>query len=180
MMTLPLEFIAKVMPLLASDKDGEVVNAARKITKKLAEAKHDWHDVVKALTDRQGVFDVDPWPPTRPAQSPFPWGMDIGAEIRRAEETMRREAMRHAAAEAAQREARREAWEAGKVLRAQILDLAPKMMETGFALYAAEAQFLQTLLDLAHQYVSVQLSAKQAKWWVDIVNRWAAKEESHG
>lgn len=191
MMALPLEFIAKIMPLFASDKDGEVLSAVHKVTKKLKEAGHDWHDVVKALTGGPVVFGFDPARPTQPAQSPFPWGdMPLDEMMRRAAETIKRDNMdrqrRQTAAEQDTRrreaEENRRKNEAGKVLRAEILRLVPRMMETGFAAHAAEANFMHTLLELAHRDISVWLSPKQAKWWGDIVNRWAAKkeEESHG
>jgi hypothetical protein len=43
--------LAKLIPLLGSDKDGEVVAAARAIGRALQSAKADWHDLVRVLTD---------------------------------------------------------------------------------------------------------------------------------
>jgi hypothetical protein len=45
--------LAKLLPMLASDKDGEVVATARAIGRTLSAAKADWHDLVRALTERQ-------------------------------------------------------------------------------------------------------------------------------
>ena len=41
--------LKKLVPMLGSDRDGEVANAARVITKILKESGLDWHDVVKKL-----------------------------------------------------------------------------------------------------------------------------------
>jgi hypothetical protein len=42
--------LGKLIPLLASDKDGEVLAAARAIGRTLKSAKSDFHDLVAALT----------------------------------------------------------------------------------------------------------------------------------
>lgn len=44
--------LAKLLPLLASDKDGEVVGTAPVIGRMLSAAKADWHDLVHALTEQ--------------------------------------------------------------------------------------------------------------------------------
>jgi hypothetical protein len=44
--------IAKLLPLLASDKDGEVVATARAIGRTLSAAGADWHDLVAVLRER--------------------------------------------------------------------------------------------------------------------------------
>lgn len=49
MAPLPVEKLAKLIPLLASDHDGEVVSAARAISRALKAATCDFHDIVKAL-----------------------------------------------------------------------------------------------------------------------------------
>ena len=41
----------KIIPLLASDKDGEVLAAVHALNRALAESKYDWHDVVRAITN---------------------------------------------------------------------------------------------------------------------------------
>jgi hypothetical protein len=41
--------LKKLVPMLGSDRDGEVANAARVITKILKESGLDWHDVTKKL-----------------------------------------------------------------------------------------------------------------------------------
>jgi hypothetical protein len=41
--------LAKLLPLLSSDKDGEVVAAARAIGRTLAASGADWHDLIKVL-----------------------------------------------------------------------------------------------------------------------------------
>jgi hypothetical protein len=43
--------LAKILPLLASDKDGEVIATARAIGRMLAGAQADWHDLVRVLTE---------------------------------------------------------------------------------------------------------------------------------
>ena len=45
--------LAKLLPLLASDKDGEVVNAAQAIRRLLATVKLDFHDLVAFLTGNE-------------------------------------------------------------------------------------------------------------------------------
>jgi hypothetical protein len=51
----PLNQIAprlkKLLLMLSSDRDGEVVNAARLIGSTLRDAGHDWHDLAGALTE---------------------------------------------------------------------------------------------------------------------------------
>ena len=49
--------LAKLLPLLASDKDGEVVATARAIGRTLAAAGADWHDLVRMLTESPAVED---------------------------------------------------------------------------------------------------------------------------
>lgn len=48
---LPVESLRKLVPLLASDHDGEVVNAARAIGRALKAAKCDWHDLTRSMTE---------------------------------------------------------------------------------------------------------------------------------
>jgi len=43
--------LAKLLPLLSSDQDGEVIAAARAISRALASVGADWHDLVKVLTE---------------------------------------------------------------------------------------------------------------------------------
>lgn len=50
MAPLPADKLAKLIPLLASDHDGEVVSAARAIGRALKAANCDFHDIVKALS----------------------------------------------------------------------------------------------------------------------------------
>ena len=45
--------LAKLLPMLASDKDGEVVNAAQAIKRLLASVKLDFHDLVTFLTGNE-------------------------------------------------------------------------------------------------------------------------------
>src|SRR5262245_32562183 len=47
--------LAKLIPRLSSDKDGEVLGAARAIGRVLASAEADWHDLVRVLTDPPAV-----------------------------------------------------------------------------------------------------------------------------
>lgn len=44
-----MDQLAKLLPLLASDKTGEVVNAASRIVQVLAKVRLDWHDLVEVL-----------------------------------------------------------------------------------------------------------------------------------
>jgi hypothetical protein len=54
--------LKKLLLMLSSDREGEVVNAARLIGFTLQDAGHDWHDLAGALTD--------PTAPPRPKWSP--------------------------------------------------------------------------------------------------------------
>jgi hypothetical protein len=67
-MTVRLDQIAprlkKLLLMLSSDRDGEVVNAARLIGSTLQDAGRDWHDLAGALTAAA--------PQTRPKQPPPP------------------------------------------------------------------------------------------------------------
>lgn len=42
--------LAKLIPLLGSDKDGEVIATVRAIGRTLESTKADWHDLARALT----------------------------------------------------------------------------------------------------------------------------------
>lgn len=46
------EKLAKLLPMLGSDQDGEVANAARQIKKALANEKLDFHDLVHTISRR--------------------------------------------------------------------------------------------------------------------------------
>ncbi|NHT77533.1 hypothetical protein G8E10_17605 [Rhizobiaceae bacterium CRRU44] len=52
-----VERIAKLMPLLASDKEGEVINAARAMVKALRRENRDLHDVVRLIASPQTTID---------------------------------------------------------------------------------------------------------------------------
>lgn len=58
--------VGKILPLLASDKVGEVANAAGQLTKVLASVQLDLHDVVALLNEEpvpkptNGLFETDP------------------------------------------------------------------------------------------------------------------------
>lgn len=54
--------VAKLLPLLSSDKDGEVANTARAIGRALVAAGNDWHD----LTDLVRNGQVGPQHPDEP------------------------------------------------------------------------------------------------------------------
>jgi hypothetical protein len=59
-----MDRLAKLLPLLASDKAGEVTNAANRIAHVLANAKLDWHDLVEFLRqDPEHVRLRNSWAP---------------------------------------------------------------------------------------------------------------------
>jgi hypothetical protein len=67
--------ISKLLPLLASDKDGEVLGAARAIHRTLQSAGSDLHDLAARLSRDNAPPDpeLDADPPPQ-AQKPPPWG----------------------------------------------------------------------------------------------------------
>jgi hypothetical protein len=68
-MTARLDQIAprlkKLLLMLSSDREGEVVNAARLIGSTLQDAGHDWHDLAGALVDSAARSQPKPSPPPR-------------------------------------------------------------------------------------------------------------------
>lgn len=51
-MAVPVEELAKLVPLLGSSSDGEVLAAVRAIERKLKRDGHDWHDLARVLQGR--------------------------------------------------------------------------------------------------------------------------------
>jgi hypothetical protein len=68
-MTARLDQIAprlkKLLLMLSSERDGEVVNAARLIGSTLQNAGHDWHDLAGALVDPAARSQPKPRPAPR-------------------------------------------------------------------------------------------------------------------
>ena len=63
--------LGMLIPLLASNHDGEVVATARAISRTLASAGADWHDLASAVTG-PSAQQREPPPPPRPWQ-PTSW-----------------------------------------------------------------------------------------------------------
>ena len=61
--------LARLIPLLSSDKDGEVFGAARAIGRTLHSAGLDWHDLAGAVTERQPLAALI----LRSEQAPGQW-----------------------------------------------------------------------------------------------------------
>lgn len=51
-MVVPVEELAKLVPLLGSSSDGEVLAVVRAIGRKLKREGHDWHDLARVLQGR--------------------------------------------------------------------------------------------------------------------------------
>jgi hypothetical protein len=66
--------LKKLLLMLSSDGDGEVVNAARLIESTLRDAGHDWHDLAGALTEPTAAPQPK-WsrPPPRDDSAPLDW-----------------------------------------------------------------------------------------------------------
>lgn len=67
--------LAKIIPMLSSPNDGEVVNTARAIERTLKSAGLDWHDFAKALTalamaPSSAAPEPSPKPPRQDWESP--------------------------------------------------------------------------------------------------------------
>ena len=66
--------LAKIIPMLSSPNDGEVVNTARAIERTLKGIGADWHDLAKALTApamaRPEAAEPKPKPPRQDWESP--------------------------------------------------------------------------------------------------------------
>ena len=62
--------LEKLLPLLASDRDGEVVATAAAITRTLKRAGADWHDLAKALarTEPPGAIEPVCWRDIPPSE----------------------------------------------------------------------------------------------------------------
>ena len=56
-----MDQLAKLLPLLSSDKSGEAAAAAGRATYILAKAKLDWHDLVKILQEQPSSFRTNSW-----------------------------------------------------------------------------------------------------------------------
>ncbi len=70
--------LRKLLPLLASDKDGEVLGAARAIHRTLQSAGSDLHDLAARLADNnEPDLELDPDPPPQ-AWKPPPWRNPAG------------------------------------------------------------------------------------------------------
>ena len=63
--------LAKLIPLLASDKDGEVVAAARAIERALGAVGKDHHDLTALLVGRQSGWTPGRWRQTSPTTGTF-------------------------------------------------------------------------------------------------------------
>jgi hypothetical protein len=57
-MPLDKRKLALLIPMLGSNSDGEVANAARLIRKVLAEAKMDWHDLAKLIVGNITITEL--------------------------------------------------------------------------------------------------------------------------
>jgi hypothetical protein len=66
------ERLKKLLLMLSSDRDGEVVNAARLIDSTLRTTGSDWHDLAGALTER-GARPRPQRPPPLRDESPANW-----------------------------------------------------------------------------------------------------------
>ncbi len=76
-----IEKISAILPRLASDHDGEVVATARAVSRVLASAKSDWHDVVAAFERGAKALEPPKEQPRRQPASPPEW-IDLTASER--------------------------------------------------------------------------------------------------
>jgi hypothetical protein len=65
--------LKKLLLMLSSERDGEVVNAARLIGSTLQNAGHDWHDLAGALTDPAASSRPKPLPRDDYDSDPADW-----------------------------------------------------------------------------------------------------------
>ena len=61
--------IVKLIPLLGSDKPGEVLATVAAIDRRLKATNRDWHDLAEALTDTDSVDEAPAMPDWRTAVS---------------------------------------------------------------------------------------------------------------
>lgn len=62
--------LSKLLPMLSSDKEGEIVAAAGAITRTLTSAGFDWHDLTNRLSMPTPQQEVSPPPPQRGKPNP--------------------------------------------------------------------------------------------------------------
>lgn len=136
MAPLPVDKLAKLIPMLSSDMDGEVVAASRAIMRALKSAGCDIHDLTKAITaPAQPVQTESVKNPYPPRQSyPEPAREDEAAD-----------------------------WYIIELYSLDLLETDLSEKEEGFVL-----QMRQLLLRRGDDF---SMSAKQRKWFLDIVNR---------
>lgn len=132
--------LGKVLPLLSSDKDGEVVAAARAVSRILREAKLDWHDLSATI-----VAEID--------------SASSGARAKRAPSGPPNDT----SASDPWKDIKEEHWFDSDHLD----DVCVRVRKHGRLSSNAE-QFLSGLQERAEKFMSVKLSEKQFAWLADL------------
>lgn len=147
---LPISKLQKLIPLLGSDQDGEVVAAARMIGRALKAADCDMHDLVKGLSNgRPQVVEKIVYR-DRTVEKPV---------YRTREEPMR-------PGQAGWRPS--EAKPGVGSERDEVLMNAPALLASG-KLNARSEEFVEQQLMMARRFANFSMSEKQLKWFRDLV-----------